>query len=148
MQTITFTKRSVMSRLEQWRDDQNQMGRCSPSAFVIPGVTIGTWQDGPEDVLELAPAAPYVGQPATVCVGTDRHPATVIAVSRSGAKVTVRQDRAIRLDDNGMSDSQHYAFEEDPAGEVRVFHRGEHGYRARGYVLRLGARSAFHDYTV
>lgn len=148
MQTITFTKRSVMNRLETWADDLNRMYRGSPSVFAIPGVTVTTWQPGAEDVLEIAPAAPYVGQPATVRWYTDRTACTVVAVSKTGHKVTVREDKAIRTDTNGMSECQSYAYEENPEGREFVYYRNAEGlYLDHGSRLVLGARSAYHDYS-
>ena len=86
--------------------------------------------------------------PCTVCYLTDRHAATVIAVSLTGRKVTVREDRAIRTDSNGMSDQQAYRYLEDPNGQVHVFYRDASGhYKARGRYLTLGQRSSYHDYS-
>ena len=98
-----------------------------------------------------------VGMGATVMGYTDRRAATVIAVSPSGHKVTVRLDKATRTDTNGMSEDQTYDYAPDPEGEVKVFYRdrnyriaGEkHGYgnRAKGGRLMLGCRRSYHDYS-
>ena len=93
---------------------------------------------------------PQVGDGATLIYYTDRAAATVIAVSPTGSKVTVQEDRAIRTDKNGMSDQQTYRYERDPAGRVHVFHRngrGGYGGRGRGVRLSIGARNSYHDYT-
>jgi len=91
---------------------------------------------------------PYVGQPATVCYWSDREPATVIAVSPSGYKVTVQIDKATRIDSNGMSDAQTYEYERDPNGSVMSFHRNKRGnYRRSGTGLSLGSRRAFRDFS-
>lgn len=91
--------------------------------------------------------APRVGQPATVCYWSDRHAATVVAVSKTGYKVTVREDRAVRTDDNGMSDVQSYRYEPDPSGREHTYYRRASGYRDEATRLVLGARNSYHDYT-
>ena len=93
---------------------------------------------------------PTIGMPATVCYYSDRHAATVIAVSKTGRKVTVQEDTATRTDTNGMSECQTYTYSADPAGRVHVFYRnkhGEYGGRRQGVRLSLGVRSSYHDYS-
>jgi hypothetical protein len=91
---------------------------------------------------------PTVEMPSTICWITDRKPATVIAVSPTAAKVTVREDKATRTDGNGMSESQSYTYERDPVGALHVFHRQANGtYRSPGKCLVLGARHCYHDYS-
>lgn len=93
---------------------------------------------------------PAVGMPCTICWITDRKAATVIAVSPTGAKVTVREDKATRTDKNGMSESQSYTYERDPVGAEHVFHRQANGsYRSasQGKRLVLGERRSYHDYS-
>jgi len=86
--------------------------------------------------------------PCTICWITDRKAATVVAVSPTGAKVTVREDRAQRTDKNGMSESQAYTYDRDPNGVAHVFFRQSNGdYRARGKRLTLGERHTYHDYS-
>jgi hypothetical protein len=91
---------------------------------------------------------PEVGMAATLCYYTDRHAATVIAVSLNGRKVTVREDKVIRTDSNGMSECQSYEFERDPAGAEHVFYRqGDGSYGRGGVRLALGVRKSYHDYS-
>ena len=90
--------------------------------------------------------APSVGMGVTISTMVDRYPGTIIAVSPSGAKVTVREDKAIRTDDNGMSQCQSYRFERDPEGCVHTFHRqGDGTYKSNGDARRLfvGDRGAY-----
>jgi hypothetical protein len=87
--------------------------------------------------------------PCTVCWITDRKAATVVAVSPTGIKVTVREDKSMRTDKNGMSDSQIYSYERDPKGTEHVFHRqGDGTYRSanQGKRLALGVRHTYYDY--
>lgn len=91
---------------------------------------------------------PTVERPCTICWITDQKAATVVAVSPSGAKVTVREDKATRTDKNGMSDSQSYTYERDPGGVKHVFHRRANGlYGARGKRRVLGDWRSYHDYS-
>lgn len=98
------------------------------------------------------PVVPVVGMGATIQYWSDSHPGTVIAVSPSGAKVTVQEDKATRTDTNGMSDMQSYTYEPDPNGKIHVFHRRTAGreaghYANRGSRLSLGKRHKHHDYS-
>lgn len=90
------------------------------------------------------------GMGATYSVGSDRYACTVVAVSPSGHKITTRDDRAIRTDDNGMSDCQEYRYERDADGPTRTFYRdskGLYGNKTKGGRLGLGHRRAYHDYS-
>lgn len=153
MQTITLTKRAS-KKLAQFADEIFRMGRGVGTYLATPGTTLEYVGWGVEkdcDVIRfVAPEGPHVGQAATICYYTDRAPATVIAVSPNGAKVTVREDKAIRTDSNGMSESQSYTFEPDSNGAVHVFHRnqfGQYKIAGGGVSLSLGKRSAYHDYS-
>ena len=90
---------------------------------------------------------PKVGDGATVLAWTDRHAATIIKVTP--ATVTVQYDRAVRLDNNGMSECQSYRYERNPEGIVRVFRKTKRGWRETGggSALRIGERLAYHDYS-
>lgn len=93
---------------------------------------------------------PTVGAGCTVCFYTDRHAATVIDVSATGYKVTVREDKATRTDTNGMSECQNYEYTPDPEGAVHVFFRnskGTYGSRKGGKRLSVGNRSHYFDYS-
>lgn len=97
---------------------------------------------------ENASETPSVGAPATICYLTDRVACTIVRVSPNGARVTVREDKAIRTDGNGMSESQSYTYERNPDGTEHVFHRqGDGSYQARGKSLHIGSRRSYHDYS-
>lgn len=96
------------------------------------------------------PTVPEVGMGGTVVMWSDRHAVTVVEVSRTGHRVTVREDTATRIDGNGMSDAQTYSYEPNPAGRLSVFSRRKDGsYREVGGSTRLllGARESYHDYS-
>lgn len=140
MQTIIMTTSKVLDLIDERERAIYHHGNGSLLA------TQGTYVEHPQDG-ELSftrQASPYVGQPATVLYWSDRHAATVIAVSKSGYKVTVRECRAVRVDDNGMSDCQSYRYEEDEAGKVHTMHRRADGSYGK---LALGIRDHYFDYS-
>jgi hypothetical protein len=94
--------------------------------------------------------APEVGDGATVVYWTDRVAATVVEVSKTGHRVTVREDHAIRTDTNGMSDAQSYRYEPNSNGRTYVATRRKNGsYRVTGTEMRVlfGGRTHYHDYS-
>jgi hypothetical protein len=91
---------------------------------------------------------PTVGMAATICYYSDRAAATVVYVSETGYKVIVKEDHAVRVDNNGMSEIQKYEYTPNPLGREHVFYRNQHGdYAQRGKSLHLGDRRAYHDYS-
>jgi hypothetical protein len=100
---------------------------------------------------------PEVGMGATVCLFTDRHAATIVEVLRNarGAAIAVaaQQDKAIRIDGNGMSDAQSYRYEADPDGRIMWFTLRIDRWVAKGQAthdgtsLSIGHRSEYFDYS-
>ena len=133
-----------------------QIGTCAnPAAFFTSnGVLLchecaSTGRHGKRAFQDCDALAPYVGMPATVCVGSDRHAATVGFVSSRATKITVQMDKSIRTDQNGMSSDQRYDYERDPDGERRDFFRnaaGGYGKSGSGLYVTLGERRSYHDY--
>lgn len=90
--------------------------------------------------------APEVGMGATILYWTDRRAATIVRVTPT--QVHVQEDRAIRADDNGMSDAQAYRYEQQLDAPVKVFRRNKRGqYKNSGCSLLIGVRRAYHDYS-
>lgn len=105
---------------------------------------------------------PEVGMGVTILMWTDRKPGTVIDVNAVGDKIMVREDKAVRADSNGMSESQQWDITEDPAGALRWFNRDDKGFwhemvvnqrtgrlnRVKGgNGLRLGVRERYYDFS-
>lgn len=96
---------------------------------------------------------PRVGDGATICYWSDRSPATVIAVSKTGHKVTIQLDNYTRIDNNGMSDCQDYEYTPNPEGATYTVTRR----RTRGVVryciaggntaVVFGHRRRYHDFS-
>lgn len=91
---------------------------------------------------------PEVGMGATILMWSDRHAATIVRVTKT--QVHVQRDKATRIDNNGMSESQRYTFEPNPEAAVEVF-RKRKGNRwvlsGGGASLRIGDRSSYHDFS-
>lgn len=103
---------------------------------------------------------PIVGMGATVMGWTDRYPATVIAWD--GKIVTVQEDHAKRVDNNGMSEMQDYEYTRNDQGSVHMFKREASGMWCEvrrnhatgrmnkvqgGKGFRIGTRDKYHDYS-
>lgn len=95
---------------------------------------------------------PVVGMGATYLGHSDRHPYTVISVSKSGKTITVQADNAKRIDNNGMSESQTYEYTPNPEGAIRTCRLSKDGnWRMSGGdyrpVIMLGRREEYYDYS-
>ncbi len=97
---------------------------------------------------DFKPAVPEVGMGATLMMYSDRHAYTITKIE--GNKLWAVQDKAIRTDDNGMSDSQSYRYEPG-TGEPEVFTlrkdgRWHEGTTLKGSVLQVGERDHYYDH--
>lgn len=94
---------------------------------------------------------PEVGMGATILMATDRRAATIIWVSESGRQVIIQEDKAIRVDSNGMSESQEYRYERDEdSTPVKYSLRKDGAWRQVGQSqggLLIGRRSEYYDYS-
>ena len=101
---------------------------------------------------------PAVGMGATILMWSDRSPATIIEVNHS--YIVIQEDRAERVDGNGMSESQSYEYSPDPEGAKRIYRKMKNGrwqehyinpetkrlVKAGGY-LSIGEREKYYDYS-
>jgi hypothetical protein len=109
---------------------------------------------------------PKVGMGCTILAWTDRYPATIIGHSRQGVNptvITVIEDKAERMDSNGMSESQSYYYSPDKYGKLWIFRQGKDGVWCEAYIspetgrlrkvkgggfgLRVGEREMYHDFS-
>ena len=72
---------------------------------------------------------PEVGMGATILCWTDRHAATIIEVTSERGRVflTVQEDKAVRTDKNGMSESQEYHYSRDLEARTYTFRKNVDG---------------------
>lgn len=103
---------------------------------------------------------PQVGMGATILAWTDRYAGTITEVRPNGV-ITVQDDQAIRVDQNGMSECQEYRYEPNPRGPLRHFRRRRNGVWSEvefnpetnrwkfsdGLGLRIGERQHYYDYS-
>ncbi len=92
--------------------------------------------------------APFVGMAATIGIGSDSYPATVIEV-KTPRKIILQYDVAMDRACNVHTPDQKYTYFPDPLGEIAVFSlrkdgkwRKQNGY---GYYLVLGKRVKYRD---
>jgi len=93
---------------------------------------------------------PMIGMGATIQVGSDSYPATVIQVTNNGKRVVVQEDNATRTDSNGMSESQSYTYEPNPNGTIYIATLRKDGrWRVTGgkTPVSLGFRRKYYDYS-
>lgn len=84
-----------------------------------------------------------IGDGGTIRVGSDLYACTVVAVGPRS--VSVRRDKARRVDSNGLSEIQERVHEPDPDAELETFNLVYLNYRARGRVLTIGERRSYRD---
>ena len=91
---------------------------------------------------------PTIGMGATISVGSDRYPATVIQVTQNGKRVVIQEDDATRTDNNGLSESQTYTFQTNPNGTIHIVTLRKDGrYRISGgqTPVWIGSRDKYLD---
>lgn len=97
-------------------------------------------------------ARPKVGMGCTILGWTDRHPGTIVEVSKSGKRIGVRGDLARRTDNNGPSENQTYEFSPNPAASTRYYSLRKTGRwvlvgQTSGPQLAIGYRDKYYDYS-
>jgi hypothetical protein len=91
---------------------------------------------------------PVVGMGVTLCLYSDRHPATVVRVSPTGKTAWVQEDNAKRTDSHGMSESQEYTFTPDPTAPVQRVNLTSKGWKVQnGPRVLFGRREKYHDFS-
>lgn len=93
---------------------------------------------------------PAVGMGVTISYHSDSSPGTIIQVLHNGRRLVIQEDKSIRTDSNGMSESQSYDYELDLNGTIHYASLRKDGtYRLLGGKTRiwLGSRRKYHDYS-
>lgn len=108
---------------------------------------------------------PAIGMGVTFLYWSDRKAGTIQEITTIEGRPAIhcREDKAVRTDGNGMSDSQSYDFVPNPDGEVSTYRLGKNGrwYEIKpnpetkrwrrvpgGPGLRIGGRDAHFDYSL
>lgn len=103
-------------------------------------------------IMEHTTGAPEIGLGCTICSWSDRHAATVVEIV-SSKEIVVQEDKAIRTDDHGMSESQSYRYEANDKGCKTTFTKRKNGtWKQKGQYqsgpgLRLGSRDHYYDFS-
>ncbi|MBV8068279.1 MAG: hypothetical protein JO270_00140 [Acidobacteriaceae bacterium] len=91
--------------------------------------------------MENKQPTPEVGMGATIAYWCDRHAGTIVHVSASKREIWVQRDRAVRTDNNGLSESQTYEFSIDNSGPIYVATLRKNGrYVLKGESMKNGTR--------
>lgn len=93
---------------------------------------------------------PSVGTGATIRIGSDSYPATIIQVTRNGKRIVLQEDNATRTDSNGMSELQDYTYETNPNGTTHIATLRKDGrYRLVGEQIpvSIGIRRKYYDFS-
>ena len=91
-----------------------------------------------------------IGDGATVHIGSDSNPYTIIDVSASGKTIMLKADKVERIDNNGMSDIQEYKYFWDPEGEeLKATKRKNGSWKIVGtnMIVSIGIRRKFFDFS-
>jgi hypothetical protein len=95
---------------------------------------------------------PEVGMGATKLCYTDRHAYTIVEVLNKKT-IVVQQDKAVRIDNNGMSDSQSYRYDPNPEASREIITLRKNGRWVKrgdsmdGQVFAIGIRQEYHDFS-
>jgi len=90
---------------------------------------------------------PEVGMGITLLHWTDRSAGTITRVSVSGKTFWFKDDVVARIDANGMSESQEYAYAPGDGPEKRAGLTKRGWKQVGGPRIALGYRRAYHDYS-
>lgn len=93
---------------------------------------------------------PELGMGATIQVGSDSYPGTIIQITRNGKRIVVQEDLATRTDSNGMSECQEYTYQPNPNGAIHIATLRKDGrYRITGCKtpISIGFRRKYYDFS-
>lgn len=93
-----------------------------------------------------APQKPEVGMGCTVLSWTDRNPATIVSVSKTGKSFQFTYDSYKRIDNNGLSEVQAYEYTPRPDGAKYTARLTQSGrYKCHGQTVLVGEREKYDD---
>lgn len=96
---------------------------------------------------------PTVGMGITELMWSDRAAGTITRVSPSGKTLWYQLDKATRIDGNGMSEVQDYAYEPNPDAPVKTARLTKRGWKtvcsgaASGTRIAIGYRATYYDFS-
>lgn len=94
----------------------------------------------------IAPTFPEVNMGCTQLSFTDRNPATIVSVSKTGKSFEFTYDDYRRIDKNGFSEDQKWEYTPRPNAprhKARLCKDGR--YKCHGMTIRVGIREKYDD---
>lgn len=107
--------------------------------------------------------APYVGMGATLLSWSDRHAGTIVEVfkKKDVLYIKVQEDNSVRIDKNGMSESQEYEYSSNSNGKISYFRKvAPYGFWQAVYIkpetgrfnigsggIKIGVRDEYYDFS-
>lgn len=84
---------------------------------------------------------------ATMLIGSDAYPYTIVRISDRGLTFWMRADKTTRIDKNGLSENQTWSYESDPNGEEKMVRLNQNGdwRHKQDFVVLLGVRKMYQD---
>lgn len=93
---------------------------------------------------------PMLGMGVTINYLSDETPATIIQLTHNDKRMVIQEDKATRIDNNGVSESQEYTYTRDPDGAIHIATMRRNGqFRISGgqQSITLDVRRKYWDYS-
>ena len=97
---------------------------------------------------------PEVGMGGTIQIGSDCYPVTIVDVFPNRKTIIIQNDKSVRTDNNGMSESQEYTYLRNTMAAKEKFTYRKNGYWIRkgssmsqGSPLFIGHRRRYYDFS-
>ena len=90
---------------------------------------------------------PEVGDGATICVGSDRYPATIVEIKKNG-RVVIQEDNYKLISGTEQDGSAKYEYTSNPDGDKYTCYNGKRGWCVWGNkykCIALGNRRRYND---
>jgi hypothetical protein len=99
--------------------------------------------------MALGDSSPVLGMGVTEGIGSDCRPYTIIEIHKEGKELVIQADSFVRVDNNGISETQVYEYTRNGEGEKVTLHRNHKGNYGqlgkRGYYYVIGQRRKYSD---
>lgn len=89
----------------------------------------------------------FIGAPATICIGSDSYPATVIDITPSGKTVTVQEDNYYWISGDASIGNGEYKYSRNENGrEMKFRYSAKYGrWKNSSYRIYFGDRRYYRD---
>lgn len=105
---------------------------------------------------------PYVGMGVSRLSWSDRHAGSIVEVfkKKDVLYIKVQDDNVVRVDKNGISESQDYEYSPNPDGAIHYYRKGKKGFWENVYInpesgrfkkgvggIKIGIREEYYDFS-